>query len=43
MVQIDTLFQIKTAKKTYPLRGTPGTKNALQIISHAAYVSDTKK
>ena len=50
MVEIDTLFQTKTAKKKPTLwRGTylysrykglpppPGAKNALQIVSLAAY------
>ena len=53
MVEIDTLFQTKTAKKT-PLSTThtyiayirdhlpPGAKNALQIMSLAAYASETK-
>ena len=51
MVKIDTLFQTKTAKKPYPLaqhipiepiKGTPPApraKNALQIMSLAAYAS----
>ena len=53
MVEIDTLFQTKTAKKTF-WRGTylyslykglppPGAKNALQIMSLAAYESETNK
>ena len=53
MVEIDTLFQTKTAKKNHTLwRGTylyslykglpPGAKNALQIMSLAAYASETK-
>ena len=59
MVEIDTLFQTKTAEKPYPFkRGTylyslykgypprppptpPGAKNALQIMSLAAYASET--
>ena len=53
MVEIDTLFQTKTAKKT-PFSTThtyiayirdylpPGAKNALQIMSLAAYASETK-
>ena len=50
MVEIDTLFQTKTAKKTFWL-GTylyslynglpPGTKNVLKIMSLAAYASET--
>ena len=52
MVEIDTLFQTKTAKKT-PFSTThtyiayirdylpPGAKNALQIMSLAAYASET--
>ena len=60
MVEIDTLFQIKTAEKKHTLwRGTylnslnkglspppphpAGTKNALQIMSLAAYASETTK
>ena len=53
MVEIDTLFQTKTAKKPYLWRGTylhslykglpPGAKNALQIMSLAAYASETDK
>ena len=53
MVEIDTLFQTKTAKKKRTLwRGTylyslykglpPGAKNALQIMSLATYASETK-
>ena len=54
MVEIDTLFQTKTAKKT-PFSTThtyivyirdylpPGAKNALQIMSLAAYASETNK
>ena len=56
MVEIDALFQTKTArkkKKTF-WRGTylyslykglppPGGENALQIISLAAYASETNK
>ena len=54
-MEINTLFQTKTAKKPYPLaphtyiayiRESPpsrGTKNALQIMSLAAYVSETNK
>ena len=52
MVEIDTLFQTKTAKKkhtlwrgTYPYslnRGLPSeAKNALQIMSLAAYARET--
>ena len=58
MVEIDTLFQTKTAEKPYPFkRGTylyslykglptpppppPGAKIALQIMSLAAYASET--
>ena len=52
MVEIDTLFQTKMAKKTYPLawhipiaynyKGLPpGVKNMLQIMSLAAYTSET--
>ena len=50
MVEIDTLFQTKTAKKTIPYGNAhtyiayirecpppPGAKNALQIMSLAAY------
>ena len=54
MVEIDTLFQTKTAKKNHTLwRGTylyslykglpPGAKNALQIVRLAAYSSETNK
>ena len=61
MVEIDTLFQTKTAKKNIPfgaahtyiayirdsLLPSPlpraGAKNALQIMSLAAYASETKK
>ena len=55
MVEIDTLFQTKTAKKKHTLwRGTylsslykglppAGAKNALQIMGLAAYASETKK
>ena len=45
MVEIDTLFQTKTAHayiayiKDYP----PGAKNALQIMSPAGYASETNK
>ena len=54
MVEIDTLFQTKTAKKT-PFSTThtyiayirdylpPGAKNALQIMSLAAYASETNQ
>ena len=59
MVEIDTLFQTKTAEKKHTLwRRTnpygqykgllppspphPGAKNALQIMSLAAYASETK-
>ena len=56
MVEIDTLPQTKTAKKTYPLAQhipmhiayireypppPPGAKKALQIMSLAAYASET--
>ena len=51
MVEIDTLFQTKTAKKTYPLarhtyiyslyKGLPHeAKNALQIMSLAANIGN---
>ena len=52
MVEIDTLFQTKTAKKPYPLAYTyiahirdypHGTKNALQIMNLATYASETNK
>ena len=53
MVEIDTLFQTKTAKKTIPfgavhkyiayIREYPRAKNALQIMSLAAYASEAKK
>ena len=53
MVEIDTLFQTKTAKKDIPfgaavayIRATPhreGAKNALQITSLAAHASETNK
>ena len=53
MVEIDTLFQTKTAKKPYLWRGTylyslykglpPVAKNALQIMSPVAYASETNK
>ena len=54
MVEIDTLFQTKTAKKknrfsaahTYTayIRDYPsGAKNTLQIMSLAAYASETKE
>ena len=54
MVEIDTLFQTKTAKKTpFSTIHTyiayirdhlpPRAKNALQIMSLAAYASETKK
>ena len=53
MVEIDTLFQTKTAKKnrfsaahTYTayVRDYPsGAKNTLQIMSLAAYASETKE
>ena len=54
MVEIDTLFQTKTAKKT-PFSTThtyiayirdylpPGAKNASQIMILAAYASETNK
>ena len=49
-----TLFQTKTAKKNIPFGAahtyiayirdySPGAKNALQIMSLAAYTSETKK
>ena len=56
MVEIDTLFQTKTAKKHTLWRRTylyslykglppplpfPGAKNGLQIMSLAAYASET--
>ena len=50
MVEIDTLFQTKTAKKPYPLAHTyiahisdypHGAKNALQIMNLAAYAGET--
>ena len=52
MIEIDTLFQTKTAEKNIPF-GTahtyteyirdypPGVKNALQFMSLAAYASET--
>ena len=54
MVEIDTLFQTKTAKKNIPFTAahtfiayirdySPGAKNALQIMSLAAYASETNK
>ena len=55
MVEIDTLFQTETAKnhtlwrRTYLYglyKGVPppsGAKNALQVMSLAAYASETKK
>ena len=54
MVEIDTLFQTETAKKTIPfgaahtyiayMRDYPhGVKNALQIMSLAAYASETNQ
>ena len=50
MVEIDTLFQTKTArKKPYPYLYSlfkelpPGAKNALQIMSLAAKASETNK
>ena len=54
IIEIDTLFQTKTAKKKHILwRGTylyslykglrSGAENALQIMSVAAYASETKK
>ena len=54
MVEIDTLFQTKTAKKNTLWHGTytyigyirdypPQAKNALQIMSLAAYVSETNQ
>ena len=52
MVEIDTLFQTETAKKNIPFGAArtyiayisnypPGAKNALQIMSLAAYASET--
>ena len=52
MIEIDTLFQTKTAKKNIPfgaahtyiacIRGyPPRVKNALQFMSLAAYASET--
>ena len=52
MIEIDTLFQTKTAKKNIPfgtahtyiayIRDYPlGVKNALQFMSLAAYASET--
>ena len=54
MVQIDTLFQTKTAEKDIPFGAAhthiayikdylppPGAKNALLIMSLAAYASET--
>ena len=53
MVEIDTLFQTKTAenhtlwRRTYPYKGLPppppGAKNSLQIKSLNAYASEPKK
>ena len=54
MVEIDTLFQTKTAKKNIPFGAAhayiayirdypPEAKNALQIMSLAAYASKTNK
>ena len=52
MVEIDALFQTKTAKKPYPLAHTyiahirdypHGAKNALQIMNVAAYASKANK
>ena len=54
MVEIDTVFQTKTSKKTIPFGAAhtyiayirdypPGAKNALQIMSLAAYASETNK
>ena len=54
MVEIDTVFQTKTGKKTIPFGAAhtyiayirdypPGAKNALQIMSLAAYASETNK
>ena len=49
MVEIDTLFQTKTAEKDIPfgeahthiayIRDSPGAKNVLQIMSLTAYTS----
>ena len=52
MVEIDTTFQTKTAKKSISFGAAhayiayikdypPGAKNALQIMSLAAYASET--
>ena len=54
MVEIDTVFQTKTGKKTIPFGAAhtyiayirdypPGAKNALQIMSLAVYASETNK
>ena len=54
MVEIDTLFQTKTAKENIPFGAAhtyiayirdypPEAKNALQIMSLAAYASKTNK
>ena len=58
MVEIDTLFQTKTAEKNIPFGAahthiayirdsppppTPGAKNAFQIMSLAAYTSETNE
>ena len=54
MVKIDTLFQAKTAEKKIPFGAAhthiayirdspPEGKNALQIMSLAAYASETNK
>ena len=55
MVKIDTLFQAKTAEKNIPFGAAhthiayirdsppPEGKNALQIMSLAAYASETNK
>ena len=53
MVEIDTLFQTKTAKSHTLWRHTylyslykgvpPGAKNALQIMSLAAYASESNE
>ena len=42
MVEIHTLFQTKTAKKTLYKGLPPGAKNELQIMSLATYARETK-